>query len=630
VAGLFALLVWGIVWLASELGGFEAAELAVHDRLLAWQSSGRQPSEHIVVIGISELDIQRYGWPLSDQLLADSITKLLSAGASVVGVDLYRDLPVGAGAEQLRKVLSEHDTVIGVEKFPDAEGNRVAPPPALAATERFGFSDMLIDPDGVVRRGLLYAFHGEQVGVAFALRIAAVALQSSGLTLGAAEDGSPRLGEATFTPLESDFGGYAAADASGYQFPLSFAGAGGDYERLSLSQVLDSPTDRLPLGGKLVLIGVTSQSVNDSFMVPTGGMMHALKPIFGVALHAQIVDQIMRLATGRERLTGSVPRVVKVCLMLIACVAGAFAGSGTGRLRLVGLCLFLSLLLAGYLGYSLALWLPWVAPLTGMATAAVAVTGFRAAREQADRKLLMELFGRHVSPRVAEHLWAQRQLLLERGRLKSERINITVMFSDLVGFTALTESLQPEALFARINEYMQTMTGAIIEHEGMVEKYLGDGIMALFGAPIARSTELEFSIDAANAVDAALAMARRLEELNHQWQSEGLPAVAMRIGIQSGPVVSGTLGNQSRFEYSVLGDTVNTAARLESFDKSYNPDNAACRILVGAATRALLGDQFDLESAGFFELKGKAAPVEIFRIIGRSNKRENHETEMGR
>jgi adenylate cyclase len=104
----------------------------------------------------------------------------------------------------------------------------------------------------------------------------------------------------------------------------------------------------------------------------------------------------------------------------------------------------------------------------------------------------------------------------------------------------------------------------------------------------------------------------------------------MRIGIQSGPVVQGSLGNHSRFEFTVLGDTVNTAARLESFDKNYNPDQSVCRVLVGSHTRELLGSRFELESAGHFELKGKAVAVEIFRIIGRSPQKQNREMDVGK
>jgi adenylate cyclase len=630
VVSVFAISCWLVVNLIVHLGGVEAAELALHDRLIAWRATGQKCSDQIVVVGITEADIQRYGWPLSDQLLADSITKLLSAGASVVGVDLYRDLPVGVGAEQLKKVLSEQSAVIGVEKFPDGEGNGVAPPPALANTERFGFSDMVMDSDGVVRRGLLYAFHEDRVGVSLALRIAALALQPAQIALGAAEDGSPRLGAATFTPIEADFGAYVDADSSGYQFPLTLAGKGGDYRRISLGELLESPTDRLQLSGKIVLVGVTSQSVNDSFMVPTADIVQPLRPMFGVVLHAQIVDQLQRLAMGREHLLGTLGHAEESLLLLLACIAGAFAGLSKARWRVVGLCLVPATVVGVGVAFRFAIWIPGVAPVAGLILAAVTVTAFRAAREQADRKVLMELFGRQVSPSVAEHIWAQRQQLLERGRLRSERLNVTVLFSDLVGFTTLSETLEPEALFARINEYMQTMTSAIIEHEGMVEKYMGDGIMALFGAPVARLTAAEVSSDAANAVDAALAMGTRLESLNRKWQSEGLPPVAMRIGIQSGPVVSGSLGNHSRFEFTVLGDTVNTAARLESFDKNYNPDQSVCRVLVGSHTRELLGSRFELESAGHFELKGKAVAVEIFRIIGRSPQKQNREMDVGK
>jgi adenylate cyclase len=170
-----------------------------------------------------------------------------------------------------------------------------------------------------------------------------------------------------------------------------------------------------------------------------------------------------------------------------------------------------------------------------------------------------------------------------------------------------------------LNEYMDVMAQEISRHDGVIRQYAGDSIVALFGVPVPRRGEAEISTDAINAVRCALAMERKLLELNLRWQAAEKPPVGMRIGIVTGGAVGGTLGSIDRWEYVVVGDTLNTAARLESFDKDVHPPDPLtrpCRILISGSTHERVGTRFETEWVTEARLKGKQQLVAIHRVVG--------------
>jgi adenylate cyclase len=251
--------------------------------------------------------------------------------------------------------------------------------------------------------------------------------------------------------------------------------------------------------------------------------------------------------------------------------------------------------------------------------AAAVVTTYMANQEKEQRALLMQLFSRHVSPEVAATVWQHREQFLERGRLRPQRLVASVLFTDLMGFTSVSEKMPPQELMEWLNEYMEAMVQRVIDHGGVINKYIGDAIMALFGVPLARTTETAIAQDAVHAVHCALAMSEELTRLNQRWQAQGLPTIGMRIGIFTGPVVAGSLGSAQRLEYTVVGDTVNTASRLESFDKDVLVPDAVsryCRILVGETTARYLSEQFQVQRVGEVSLKGKDEQVTIYHVTG--------------
>jgi adenylate cyclase len=214
-------------------------------------------------------------------------------------------------------------------------------------------------------------------------------------------------------------------------------------------------------------------------------------------------------------------------------------------------------------------------------------------------------------------LWKEREQFMEKGRPRSQEMTVTGIFTDIKGFTTTSERMTPQELIDWLNTYMESMAAVIMDHRGVIDNYVGDAIKADFGVPIPRTTEEAIREDAQNAVDCALAMEKKMHQLNEEWEKQGLPPTGLRIGIHTGTVVAGLLGSSERMKYTTLGDAVNTASRLESLDKSIGQD-LVCRILISEKTRSLLEDRYLTEPIGEVSLKGKEEKIVVHRVLGKN------------
>ncbi len=239
--------------------------------------------------------------------------------------------------------------------------------------------------------------------------------------------------------------------------------------------------------------------------------------------------------------------------------------------------------------------------------------------ERNQKAQLMRIFCRHVSDEVAEEMWRDRAQFLSGNRPRPQLLTATVMFADIRGFTSISERLAPETLFDWLNEYMEAMSKIVAAHRGMINKYIGDALMVVFGTPVPRTTPAEIAEDAIRATDCALTMREALETLNANFAKRGLPAVEIRVGIFTGSLIAGTLGSSQRLEYTVIGDTVNMASRLEQIKEleSLDIEEMPCRILIGESTCQLLGESYVTRALQPVLLRGKSEPVPIFILEGR-------------
>ena len=615
------------VWTLRTAGLLEALEMAAYDWFLRLRATPQAHDPRITLVTVTESDIQSQGgWPLPDGVLAQAMLRLLQHEPRAIGLDIYRDVPVPPGSDKLNEILTRDPRIIVVTKFGEGSSAGVRPPAVLQNTDQVGFNDIVVDPGGTVRRGLVFLDDGQTTFYSFALRLALLHLQAEGVTP-QADPSDPRylrLGRVSIRPLEPNDGGYAAADTRGYQFLLDFKDGPGSFPVVDLATLLAGRVEPRLVRGRIVLIGVVAESIKDHFYTPYSRGLEVEQHVAGVAIHADIASQLLRMGLDGIPPMATPAESQEVIWILLWGALGGMAGyrlRSPVRLALIAAGGLLTLGLGDFLMFSRGWWIPLVPPAMTWLLSAAAVTAYMSYQETLQRAALMRLFSRHVSKEVAEAMWRQRDQFVEGRRPRPQGLVATALFTDLTGYTTVSEGLSPELLMEWLNEYMEAMAGRVSEHGGVIRQYAGDSIVAIFGVPVVRHSESEIAQDAVNAVNCALAMETSLRELNQRWRAEHRPTTGMRVGIYTGPVVAGTLGSAERSEYVVVGDTVNTASRLESLDKDLfapDPDVNPCRIFIGETTLRYIVDQFETDRVGDFSLKGKEHTVVVHRVIGRS------------
>jgi adenylate cyclase len=343
----------------------------------------------------------------------------------------------------------------------------------------------------------------------------------------------------------------------------------------------------------IVFVGVTAAGLHDVFVTPLG----TTGKIPGAQIHATVMDQLLShtalvkapawLVTG---LTAALALAVAFLTVFLPMRWGAVATlSLAGALGLVSVAVFAA-----------GTWLPLVPGLLGVATSAVGGLAWQYFVEGRDKRQVTQLFSRYVSKDVLAQVLADPS----QAELGGRRRTMSVLFSDMRGFTAMTERGDPEALVAQLNEYFSRMVEVVFAHHGTIDKFVGDMVMALFGAPVDDADHAD------HAVATAVEMVRALEVLNARWIQEGRPALGIGIGVNSGEMIAGNIGSASIRSYTVIGDAVNLGARLESLNKEHGTT-----IIVSAATVALLKTPPPMRPLGSVVVKGKSVAVDIFEVL---------------
>src|SRR5213596_2188231 len=352
---------------------------------------------------------------------------------------------------------------------------------------------------------------------------------------------------------------------------------------------------------KIVMVGPSAQVEHDVVDTPTSPTTS------GPALHLQA----MAAALGHEFLQPTPP---EVGLGFVG-AAGLIAWSLIVFLRRPLLCLGALVVITGaYLGAArlfydkTGLLLLTVPVLSALLLSGSFSLGFEYALERIEKLRTRRTLERYVSKNLVK------EVLENPGSyystLRGVRVPVSILFSDLVGFTTLSEKADPEALVAQLNEYLTRMTSVVFSNGGTLDKFIGDAIMAVWG----NVRSLGMAEDAKNCVRAALEMRRELRKLNQKWRDEGRMGLGMGIGINQGEVIVGNIGSQERMDPTVIGDSVNLASRLEGLTRVYGAD-----ILVGASAAELVRDEFHLRSVARVQVKGKTKPVDAFTFIGARN-----------
>jgi len=598
-----------------HLGWLQPLELKAFDLMMQLRPDpGRDP--RLLIVEITELDIKAFKrWPISDRVLAKAIAEIARLEPTAIGLDIIRDIPYEPGNAELATQL-KNPKVFPITFRGSSKYQQVPPNPNIPE-KRVGFNDLVVDPDGIVRRNLMSAGDGKKTLFSFSTRLAFAYFDSKKIESKATEKNEFLVDKIVFAKLQSNSGGYQNIDAKGYQILLDYRSPKNIADTVTLTQVLDGQVDPKLVKGKIVLIGVTAPTVRDVFSTPYSANKKGNIPMPGVLIHATATSQILSAVLDGKGLFWYWDEWQEILWIAVwSAVGGCLAWRVEKSLNLIALAIAAGGCLFGFTFFLFLQqgWIPLIPPAMALLiTAGVAVI-YKYEQSRQQEGIVMKLLGQQTSPAIANALWKERVHLLESGLLPGQKVTATIILTDLQGFSTICEKLPPEVVMSWLNEYLSAMAQEVQAHQGVINKFTGDGMLAVFGVPIPRTTPEEIAEDARLAVSCALAISSRLREMNQNWLARGLASAKMRVGIFTGPVMVGSLGGTSRLEYGVIGDSVNIASRLESCEKHRQEDT--CRILIAEETLLHLADKFEVESWGALPLKGREQKVNVYRIVG--------------
>ncbi|AFZ07807.1 adenylate/guanylate cyclase with Chase sensor [Oscillatoria nigro-viridis PCC 7112] len=602
-----------------HLGGLQPLELNAYD-LMVQLRPDPGPDPRLLIVTITDRDINTLEkWPISDRVLAKAIAEIARFEPQAIGIDIIRSTPYEPGKAELATQL-KNPKVFPITFIGNSEYDRAPPPPNIPEN-RIGFNDLVLDPDGRVRRNLMFAGDGKTTLASFSMRLAFAYLDSKKIDSKLTEKQEIQANKTVFSKLRSDSGGYQNINAQGYQVLLNYRSAENIAKSVTLTQVLDRKVDPKLVKGKIVLIGVTARTVRDLFSSPYSANASGNRLMPGVLIHATATSQIISAVLDGKGLFWYWDEWQEILWIAVwGAVGGCLAWRLEKSLNLMGSAIAACGSLFGFTFFLFMQhgWIPLISPtLALLITAGVAVT-YKYEQSRQQQGIVMKLLGQQTSPAIANALWKERVHLLESGLLPGQKVTATIILTDLQGFSTISEKLPPEVVMSWLNEYLSAMAQEVQAHQGVINKFTGDGMLAVFGVPIPRTTPEEIAEDARLAVSCALAISSRLPQMNQNWIDRGLPAAKMRVGIFTGAVMVGSLGGSTRLEYGVIGDSVNIASRLESCEKDRQEDT--CRILIAEETFLHLADKFEVESWGALPLRGREQKVNVYRILGRKKK----------
>lgn len=608
-----------------RMGWLETAEYKALDFQFRQMADPRDAHPDLVAAMIDEASIAAIGrWPWKRDTHAYALRFLQSAGARLVVFDINfpeaddcdPDLDavfasaIGRSGNVLLPVrLHERSSASPeqVSESPQAHG-RIAPGttarqggaafdrierpiPSLAeATSSFGFNNLAPDADGTTRHLPLLAEAGSQTIPSLALaaflrdaQTQSIARTADGLT--AAVRGLPL--ETGHRLLINWHGSWEQHPYRSYSYSLLVESG----HRLAAG--LPPLIDPVVFKNTIVFIGSNAAGTFDLRVTPTS----PISP--GVLIHMAALDNLLQQ---RFLTRASFTTVVAVTLLLCLATAGLFAviAREQWKLLMIG-ALSISYLAAAGLTFShLHQWLPTVVPLGAQAMTFAGLATVEYWTEGRTRRRIRKAFDTYMSPEVVDEIMRHPDLITLGG----EQRDCTVMFVDIAGFTTLAEGLPPAVLLGVLNRVLTVITSVIRRHRGNVNKYLGDGLMAVFGAPLRDDDH------PARACRAALAIQTELAALQPSLSADGYPDISVRIGLTTGPLIVGNVGSPERLEYTVIGDTVNLASRLEGANKVYGTS-----VLMAEATWLSAQSDCAGRPVDCLRVKGKRQPVTVYQLI---------------
>ncbi len=634
-----------------EFPPFRRAELSLID--LRFQRRGPRrravDSSAIVLVTISRESFKSLParWPFPKSYYVHLLRNLKRAGARAVGLDILfnrGDARDSVGERELRRTLHEvNNTVLAGSVETDQSSYLLREEREhygnifIDSTQRFGIVNVRTDVDGIFRRYMPFVYdpaHDRRLP-AFSMAVLSAYL---------------RQPPAMTVQNERKVFRYGSHEIPKYDptsFLINYYGPSGSFPRVDIANVLDDKdfktveelnnpgleintfddTTRMPsldgtgdvpngllyngtFEGKIVLVGSVNPEDKDLFPTPIGeGRQSGDNLMFGVEIHANVIQQLLDSTyIRREPLWMTILLVFGLSAFTFTLTAGlkAIRASYSVAIEFLGVAIVFSELFIIYWG-SIQLFIhqnflaDMMSPITAVVVSYIASTIYNYITERKQKVLIKGMFSHYVNPTIVDELVADPGKL----RLGGERKELTVLFSDIENFTRISEKISPEYLVQVLNEYLNVMTAIIFAHQGTLDKYEGDAILAFWGAPIPQGDH------AVRACRAALDMQASLDGLRRLWDAEGKPLFHVRIGINTGEMVVGNMGGASRFDYTVIGDSVNLGSRLEGANKQYGTG-----IIISENTYQKVRGEAVVRELDMLVVSGKTEPIRVYELIG--------------
>ncbi|MBI4016626.1 MAG: adenylate/guanylate cyclase domain-containing protein [Candidatus Aenigmarchaeota archaeon] len=559
--GVFTALLMSAVFLA---GTFSTLQFRLHDPL----HGGGQPLKNIIIIAIDDKSIQEFGrWPWDREIFAQLLSKLKYA--KTIGIDVvFSETSNTASDEKLAEAIKKAGNVILAAEYTrfENEGGQVAGknplvpvPPLLNASKQLGIINLLTDDDGITRSANTNV-KGEYLlfGQAIAESVAN-----------------------TKAPKQN-------------RLLVNMMGARETFTTISFSDILKERIDLGLFKDAIILIGATAPDLHDDHLTPTSAGV----PVPGVEIQANIVQMILT----KKYLAAQPSWMILAALIAAAIIVSLLLARYNAYL----VALFCILLLMSYFVAVILFFKKGIlADMIFFPTTVILSYGLNLVHlyrvERRQKMQAVEAFTKYVAPEIVDELFKHPEKL----KLGGERRTITIFFSDIRGFTTISEQLTPEQLVAVLNEYLTAMTDMIMASGGVVDKYMGDAIMAFWGAP------LEQPDHAVRASECALQMLEKLKQLQQKWKKEGVPFLDIGMGLNTGDAAVGNMGSNQRFSYTCMGDNINLGSRLEGLNKEYGT-----HAIISEATFKKLPSDFIVRELDYVRVKGKKEPITIYELVG--------------
>jgi adenylate cyclase len=527
-------------------------------------------------------------------------------GIDSATLDRYADLIdwYGLSKNSLNAATGKQDFGGLIEKY-EREGDlftaTVANIPVLANPDTpdktaVGFFNISSDSDGILRRSMLVLPFGRSKDLNSWQMFGSLEMQMVRLYLGLPSTQlTVNYGQTGVVSL--DFGDklHIRPDSTGH-VQINYHGPRGTYPYYSIADVVNHKFPAGAFKDKIVLVGASATGIGDLRTPPYGGINYP-----GVEVHANVIDNMLNqgfLVRGARQTLWDV-----LLILFFGIPLGIYMALVSPRWMWFGFGLLVPLMLVDYQAFLRGSWLNFTVPAMTLLGNVIAVSLYRALVEEKEKRRVRSAFGQYLSPEVIRRLLVNPQLVEPR------KTDITVMFSDIRGFTTISEKLDAQELALFLNEYLSDMTQIVFKHNGTLDKYIGDAVMAFWGAPFEESSH------AIKSCNAALAMMTRVREMQKKWEAQGKPHLDIGIGLNTGVASVGNMGSVLRYGYTALGDTVNLSARLEGLNKDYGT-----HILANESTyRAAKDFGFLFRELDLIRVKGKLQPVMIYELLRRES-----------